>query len=131
MRPACAGRYPCRRNLKFQVRRIDYYTARCGLSQSFGCPAFTVSNSYNDPLMFGNPSSTLRLTKPERTASMTLGAVFALRLLGIFLILPVFSVWAKGLEGGENTLRSAFTASRRPCCRFPSERQATGSAESP
>lgn len=53
--------------------------------------------------MSGNPSSTLRLTKPERTASMTLGAVFALRLLGIFLILPVFSVWAKGLEGGENT----------------------------
>lgn len=33
---------------------------------------------------------------------MTLGAVFALRLLGIFLILPVFSVWAQTLEGGSN-----------------------------
>lgn len=47
-------------------------------------------------------TSTLRLTKSERTASMTLGAVFALRLLGIFLILPVFSVWAQTLEGGDN-----------------------------
>ena len=33
---------------------------------------------------------------------MTLGAVFALRLLGIFLILPVFSVWAQTLDGGTN-----------------------------
>ena len=47
-------------------------------------------------------STSLRLTKTERTASMTLGAVFALRLLGIFLILPVFSVWAQSLEGGNN-----------------------------
>ena len=47
-------------------------------------------------------STSLRLTKTERTASMTLGAVFALRLLGIFLILPVFSVWAQTLDGGNN-----------------------------
>ena len=50
--------------------------------------------------MTGTSSAPLRLTRQERTASMTLGAVFALRLLGIFLILPVFSVWAQTLEGG-------------------------------
>lgn len=50
----------------------------------------------------GTPTAPLRLTRQERTASMTLGAVFALRLLGIFLILPVFSVWAQTLEGGSN-----------------------------
>lgn len=52
--------------------------------------------------MAETPNSPLRLTKQERTASLTLGAVFALRLLGIFLILPVFSVWAQTLEGGNN-----------------------------
>lgn len=50
--------------------------------------------------MTGTSPAPLRLTRQERTASMTLGAVFALRLLGIFLILPVFSVWAQTLEGG-------------------------------
>jgi MFS family permease len=50
----------------------------------------------------GTPTAPLRLTRQERTASMTLGAVFALRLLGIFLILPVFSVWAQTLDGGTN-----------------------------
>ncbi len=52
--------------------------------------------------MSGNSSNPARLTKEERTASMTLGGVFSLRLLGIFLILPVFSVWASTLEGGQN-----------------------------
>lgn len=52
--------------------------------------------------MAATSTTDLRLTRTERTASITLGAVFALRLLGIFLILPVFSVWAQGLEGGQS-----------------------------
>ncbi len=54
--------------------------------------------------MTGSSSPALRLTKGERTAAITLGAVFALRLLGIFLILPVFSVWAQTLEGGSSAV---------------------------
>lgn len=51
--------------------------------------------------MAGTASVPQRLTRTERTASVTLGAVFTLRLLGIFLILPVFSVWAQGLAGAD------------------------------
>ena len=66
--------------------------------------------------MTGTPTEPLRLTQQERTASMTLGAVFALRLLGIFLILPVFSVWAQTLDGGSNAFMVglALGVSRTP-----------------
>ncbi len=39
-----------------------------------------------------------RLTSRERTSALSLGGIFALRMLGLFLILPVFSLWAYGLE---------------------------------
>lgn len=38
----------------------------------------------------------------EVRASASLASIFALRMLGLFLILPVFAVYAKGLSGGEN-----------------------------
>ncbi|MFL9926639.1 MFS transporter [Herbaspirillum lusitanum] len=38
----------------------------------------------------------------EVRASASLASIFALRMLGLFLILPVFSVFAKGLPGGDN-----------------------------
>src|SRR5450830_1097247 len=38
----------------------------------------------------------------EVRASASLASIFALRMLGLFLILPVFAVHAKGLSGGEN-----------------------------
>lgn len=43
------------------------------------------------------------MTRMEIRASMSLASIFALRMLGLFLILPVFSVHAKTLPGGDNT----------------------------
>lgn len=42
------------------------------------------------------------LTSAERRAGLGLASIFALRMLGLFLILPVFSVYAKGLPSGDN-----------------------------
>ena len=42
------------------------------------------------------------MTRTEIRASSSLASVFALRMLGLFLILPVFAVYAKSLPGGEN-----------------------------
>src|SRR5690606_10313993 len=49
-----------------------------------------------------NPPSS-GMTRTEIRASVSLASVFALRMLGLFLILPVFSVHAASLPGGENT----------------------------
>ena len=43
-----------------------------------------------------------RMSPEERRAGASLAAIFALRMLGLFLILPVFSVYAKTLPGGDN-----------------------------
>ena len=42
------------------------------------------------------------LTPAERRAGIGLASIFALRMLGLFLILPVFSVYAKELPSGKN-----------------------------
>ena len=42
------------------------------------------------------------MTPAERRAGMSLAAIFALRMLGLFLILPVFAVHASGIPGGDN-----------------------------
>ncbi|ENO90629.1 MFS transporter [Thauera linaloolentis] len=42
------------------------------------------------------------MTPAERRAGMSLAAIFALRMLGLFLILPVFAVHAEGIPGGDN-----------------------------
>jgi len=42
------------------------------------------------------------MTAQERRASVTLAALFALRMFGLFLILPVFAVHARGLPGGDD-----------------------------
>ncbi len=39
------------------------------------------------------------LTPLERKSALSLGSIFALRMLGLFLILPVFSIWAHELPG--------------------------------
>ncbi|HJV87848.1 MAG TPA: MFS transporter [Noviherbaspirillum sp.] len=43
------------------------------------------------------------MTREEIRASLTLASIFALRMLGMFLILPVFAVHAKSLPGGDST----------------------------
>lgn len=42
------------------------------------------------------------MTSAERRAGMSLAAIFALRMLGLFLILPVFAVYAEGIPGGDD-----------------------------
>lgn len=42
------------------------------------------------------------MTAAERRAGMSLAAIFALRMLGLFLILPVFAAHAHLFEGGDN-----------------------------
>ena len=41
-----------------------------------------------------------RMSPGERRIGATLAAIFGLRMLGLFLILPVFAVYAKTLPGG-------------------------------
>ncbi len=45
-----------------------------------------------------------RMSAPERRATVLLALIFALRMLGLFMLMPVFSLYAKGLPGGDNTL---------------------------
>jgi MFS family permease len=47
-----------------------------------------------------DPVSTMSAV--EIRASVSLASIFALRLLGLFLILPVFAVYAQSLPGGSD-----------------------------
>lgn len=44
------------------------------------------------------------MTSAERRAGSVLAAIFGLRMLGLFLVLPVFSVLAAGVPGGEDVV---------------------------
>ena len=50
-------------------------------------------------------SPRLALTAPERRASISLASLFAARMLGLFLLLPVFAVAAQSLKGGMDPAR--------------------------
>jgi MFS family permease len=45
------------------------------------------------------------MTPLERRASLSLATLYALRMLGLFLILPVFAVHARSLPGGDDAAR--------------------------
>ena len=45
-----------------------------------------------------------RMTPTEVRASVSLASIFGLRMLGLFLILPVFAVHAKSMPGGEDAM---------------------------
>jgi len=49
-------------------------------------------------------AQTSGLTAFERRSAISLGAVFSLRMLGLFMILPVFSLYAEQLHGVTPTL---------------------------
>jgi len=49
-----------------------------------------------------------RMSPEERRVGASLASIFALRMLGLFLILPVFSVFAKSLPGGDNLALVGF-----------------------
>jgi len=44
-----------------------------------------------------------RMTAGERRASVSLAAIFALRMLGLFLVLPVFALEARRYPGGDDS----------------------------
>jgi MFS family permease len=44
------------------------------------------------------------MSAPELRATVSLASIFALRMLGLFMIMPVFSVYAKTIAGGDNVL---------------------------
>lgn len=44
------------------------------------------------------------MTRDERRAGVALAAIFGLRMLGLFLILPVFAVFARSFPGGNDAL---------------------------
>ncbi|MEI7613323.1 MAG: MFS transporter, partial [Betaproteobacteria bacterium] len=48
------------------------------------------------------------MTSDERRAGIGLSSIFALRMLGLFLILPVFSIYARDLPSGENMALVGF-----------------------
>lgn len=54
-----------------------------------------------------NPSADpgSRMSAMELRAGLTLAAIFGLRMLGLFLVLPVFAVYASGLPGGDDLQR--------------------------
>src|SRR2546423_11405432 len=49
-----------------------------------------------------SPAVSGRMSPLEIRASLSLASLFALRMLGLFLILPVFAVHAAKLAGGDN-----------------------------
>jgi MFS family permease len=44
------------------------------------------------------------MSAPELRATAALAGIFALRMLGLFMIMPVFSVYARTIPGGDNVL---------------------------
>lgn len=56
-------------------------------------------------LPMSNPSVTsTRMSAPELRATVSLAGIFALRMLGLFMIMPVFTIYAKTIPGGDNVL---------------------------
>ena len=45
----------------------------------------------------------------ELRSTLALAGIFGLRMLGLFLLLPVFSIHARGLPGGEHALWVGLT----------------------
>ncbi len=45
-----------------------------------------------------------RMTRAERHATASLAGIYGLRLLGMFIVLPVFALYAETLPGGSHTL---------------------------
>jgi len=59
----------------------------------------------NPPAPVLTPAPKLKLTPPERHASLMLALLFAVRMLGLFLLTPVFAVAALSVPGGDNATK--------------------------
>ena len=62
----------------------------------------SISTMSQDP---GGHSSSTAMTPLERRSSLSLAAIFALRMLGLFLVLPVFALEAARYPGGDDPSR--------------------------
>ena len=49
------------------------------------------------------------MTPTERRASGWLASIFALRMFGLFSLLPIFAIYAKDLRGGDSVYVVALT----------------------
>lgn len=58
-----------------------------------------IMNSKTTNLADKNPEETEGISKGELRAAFSLGGIFSLRMLGLFMILPVFSLYAGELSG--------------------------------
>ena len=76
-----------------------------------------------------------RMTAAERRASLGLASIFGLRMLGMFIILPVFALYAEQLPGGaDHTLIGIALGAyglTQAICRFRSAGCPTAGGASP
>ena len=54
-------------------------------------------------------SAPWRMTPREKKSSISLAGIFALRMLGLFVILPVFAIYARELHGGNDEFMVGLT----------------------
>ena len=59
-------------------------------------------------------NSPARMNPSELRASLSLAAVFALRMFGMFVVLPVLALWAHGRPGWTLTLVGLYRKAGRP-----------------
>ena len=63
----------------------------------------------NAPLVSASAKTGTAMTALERRASFSLASIFALRMLGLFLILPVFAIEAARYPGGDDAAMVGLT----------------------
>src|SRR3954463_2177876 len=54
------------------------------------------------PLPAAGPTSAVRMSAAERRATAGLASIFGLRMLGMFIVLPVLALYADTLPGGHD-----------------------------
>jgi len=77
--------------------------AFCSRGRSRPCALESpVLSTIEVPLVGGNVLPASKMTPTELRASFSLASIFALRMLGLFLILPVFAIEAGKMPGGDD-----------------------------
>ncbi|MCL2309359.1 MAG: MFS transporter [Proteobacteria bacterium] len=56
----------------------------------------------SDAVISSHTSDRPRMTAAERSATINLAGIFGLRMLGMFIVLPVFALYAETLPGGDD-----------------------------
>ena len=85
------------------LSRISDNRAFCSRGRSRPCALESpVLSTIEVPLVGGNVLPASKMTPTELRASFSLASIFALRMLGLFLILPVFAIEAGKMPGGDD-----------------------------